>query len=206
MTAETAARITPGQLGQIGPVNVGVAHVLGMAAGTGPPNLFTTLARHRRLFRPWLRFAGRLMPAGALPRTDSELVILRVAALTNCEYERSHHERLAHQAGLTADQVERAVNGDESGWPPRQAAILAAVDELHTTHDLSDATWGSLQTHLTITELIELPMLVGHYTMLAMALNGLRVQPDPPTAEQPGPISRLVAGVASRRTTPRRDR
>ena len=32
--------------------------LIGAATGGGPPNVFTTLARHRGLFRRWLRFAG----------------------------------------------------------------------------------------------------------------------------------------------------
>ena len=64
-----------------------------------PPNLFSTLARHRRLFRAWLRFAGALMPRGSLPRADTELVILRVAHNSRCEYEWRHHERLGPRPG-----------------------------------------------------------------------------------------------------------
>ena len=37
---------------------------------------------------------------------------------------------------------------------------------------------GELRAALTDAELIELCMLIGHYEMLAMTLNALRVQPD----------------------------
>jgi hypothetical protein len=43
------------------------------------------------------------------------------------------------------------------------------------------------------TELIELCMLAGHYEMLAMTLNSLGVQPDPP------PGRNLLAWVRRRR-------
>ena len=43
---------------------------------------------------------------------------------------------------------------------------------------LSDATWDELRPLYSDRELIELCMLVGHYEMLAMTLNTLRVQPD----------------------------
>ncbi len=55
-----------------------------------------------------------------------------------------------------------------------------AVDELHATRDLGDERWDELCRHLSETERIELPMLVGHYEMLAMTLNSLRVEPDKP--------------------------
>lgn len=173
----TGPRITPAARREMSPVNALVTGVLGVAAGTGPPNLFTTLARHRRLFRPWLRFAARLMPLGTLPRSDTELVILRVAHLTGCEYEWRHHEHLAARAGLT--QVNEVRTGPEAaGWTARQAMLLRATDELYASTAWSDATWQELSAVLSERELIELPMLIGHYVMLAMTINALRIQPD----------------------------
>ena len=104
--AASGARIPPGTPAEIGRLNYALARLIGTATGgNGPPHLFTTLARHRRVFRRWLRFAGALMPGGVLPRADSELVILRVAHNTDCEYEWRHHERLGRAAGLNcADQ------------------------------------------------------------------------------------------------------
>jgi hypothetical protein len=78
--SSSVPRIAHGSRRQIGLVNAMIAAVLGRAAGTGPPHLFTTLSRHRSLYRPWLRFAGRLMPRGKLPRIDTELVILRCSS------------------------------------------------------------------------------------------------------------------------------
>src|SRR4029078_10162591 len=89
-------------------VEAGISRALGIGGGTkGPPALFTTLGRHRRLFRPWLRFASRLMPGGQLPRADSELVILRVAVLAPSEYEWGHHERIARRFGLDGAAIAR---------------------------------------------------------------------------------------------------
>jgi alkylhydroperoxidase family enzyme len=176
-----SARIEPGTRAETGTLNALIVRVIGLGGGTaGPPGLFATLGRHRRLFRPWLRFASRLMPGGKLPRKDSELVILRVASLAPSEYEWGHHERIAQRFGLDRAAIERVRDGAEAdGWSPRQVAILRAVDELHATRTLSDAAWDSLRAAgLTETELIELPMLVGHYEMLAMTLNALRVTPD----------------------------
>ncbi len=185
-------RLAPGGPRQIGRLNFLIARALGVAAGGGPPNVFTTLARHRRLFRPWLRFAGALMPGGSLPRADSELVILRVAHNTDCRYEWHQHERLARAAGLSADEVTRVEQGhDVPGWSSRQRLLLRAADELHSTRDISTELWDELRPRLSDTELIELCMLVGHYEMLAMTLNALRVQRD----ELPAAAPRLSRGI-----------
>src|SRR4051794_38390485 len=183
-------RIAPGTARDIGRVNFTIARAIGMATGGGPAPRFPTLARHRRPFRRWLRFAGALMPGGRLPRAESELLILRVAHNCGCEYEWGHHERLGKSAGLTAEEVERVREGpDAEGWSPRRRALLRAADELHaSSREISDELWPQLRAELSDADLIELCMLVGHYEMLAMTLNSLRVQPDPLPS---GPPSRL---------------
>src|SRR5438309_11169113 len=111
-------RLPPASPGEAGWVNAAVVELLRRGAGTRrAPNLCAALARHRRLFRAWLWFAGSLMPGGRLPRADTELVILRVAHNCGCEYEWLHHQRLARTAGLDAEQVERIRAGtDAPGW------------------------------------------------------------------------------------------
>lgn len=176
-------RIAPGRHSDVGWINWIIAVVSGRVAGTGPPNLFLTMARHRRLFRGWLRFAGRLMPGGKLPRRESELVILRVAHLCRSEYEFAHHVRLGRRAGLRDEEID-GVTGKlaEGGWTAREAAILAAVDQLHTDRDLDESAWAALEAHLDERERIELLLLVGHYEMLATFLRTLRVPADVPSA------------------------
>ncbi|MGH3451038.1 MAG: carboxymuconolactone decarboxylase family protein [Haloechinothrix sp.] len=192
-----APRIPPGTRRDIGLVNTVIAGLIGAATGSGPPNLFTTLARHRRLYRPWLRFAAALMPRGGLPRRDSELVILRVASNCDCAYELAHHRHLARREGLTDVQVDAVVRDPvAAGWTPREAALLAGVDELHERRTLSDACWTRLAAHLTETQLIELPMLVGHYEMLAMTLNSLGVRPDAPPGTPSGIVGRTAYALA----------
>jgi AhpD family alkylhydroperoxidase len=172
-------RIAPGGRRDVGPFAWGLARVAGRVTGTNPPNLFLTFGRHPRLFRGWLRFAGRLMPRGRLPRRETELVILRVAELTGCEYERVQHVRLGRRAGLTDDDLARVVQGPASdGWSERERSILAAVDALHRARDLDDAQWSTLRAHLDDRETIELLLLAGHYEMLATTINTLRIEPD----------------------------
>jgi AhpD family alkylhydroperoxidase len=174
-----AARIPPGSRADVGVVNWLIARAIGLAAGGQAPNVFTTLARNRSLFRRWLRFAGALMPGGRLPRADAELVILRVAHNCDCEYEWRHHERLGKRAGLSADDIQRVrLGAGAAGWTPRQELLLRAADELHATRTLSDELWGELRPLLNDQELIELCMLTGHYEMLAMTLNALCVEPE----------------------------
>ncbi|MFC7303436.1 carboxymuconolactone decarboxylase family protein [Streptomyces monticola] len=153
----------------------------GLVSGTRPPALFLVLGRHRRLFRGWLRFAGRLMPGGTLPRRETELVILRTAHLRDCAYEFEHHKRIGRRAGVTRADLDRIVGSlDDPAWSAREQAILAATDMLHERQDLDDATWRRLRTHLDEAAAIELLLLAGHYQMLATTITALRLKPDAP--------------------------
>ncbi len=174
-------RIAPGGLREAGPFAWTFAQLSGLVTGTTPPNLFLTLGRQPKLFRGWLRFAGRLMPGGKLPRRETELIILRVAHLRGCAYEFEHHVRLGARAGVTAADVERVQKGPEGdGWSARERVLLEAVEQLHARHDLDDAAWARLREHLDEAEAVEFVMLVGHYEMLATFLITLRIQPDRP--------------------------
>jgi AhpD family alkylhydroperoxidase len=158
-----------------------IVALIARSFGGTAPNIITTLARHGRMFVPWVLFAGRLMPGGSLPRTDTELVILRVAHNNRCRYEWDHHVRIGAKAGLSSEQIERvAVGPDAKGWGERESALLQATDELHADRFISDGTWARLGEFLSQTELLELCMLAGHYEMLAGTIASAGIQPERP--------------------------
>jgi AhpD family alkylhydroperoxidase len=185
MGAGQSPRVVPGTRSQIGLVNAAIVRLAGIATGGRPPNIFTTLARHRGLFRRWLWFAAALMPGGSLARDETELVILRVAHNTGCEYEWGHHERLGLRAGLSGEEIDRVREGPAApGWSERRSLLLRAADEMHTSGEIGEELWGLLTHELDDVLLIELCMLIGHYEMLAMTLKSLQVAPDPVPARR----------------------
>jgi 4-carboxymuconolactone decarboxylase len=56
--------------------------------------------------------------------------------------------------------------------------LLRATDELHADACIADDTWDALAARYDERQLIELPMLVGHYHLVAFTLNSLGVQPE----------------------------
>lgn len=177
MTGDRVARIAPGTRRDLGWVNYGIAKASGVVSRSEPLNIFTTLGRHRGLFRRWLFFASGLMPGGLISRRDTELVILRVAHNTACEYEAAHHRKLGRKAGLSEAEIERVADGPAAGgWTPRQRLLLRAADELHRDGVIGDALWDELRGEFDERHLIELCLLIGHYEMVAMTLKSLGVQ------------------------------
>lgn len=151
-------------------------------AGNGPAgatNIFATLAHHPGLLRKWLPFGGKLL-AGKLPPRDRELLILRTGWNTRADYEWHQHVRIARAVGVTDEEIERVQTGsDAPGWSAGDALLLRAADELHADACITDATWAALAERYDDRQLVEVPMLVGHYHMVAFTLNALGVEREP---------------------------
>jgi 4-carboxymuconolactone decarboxylase len=150
----------------------------GTMASLRGANIFSTLVRAPGLFRRWLPFGGKLL-SGKLPARDRELLILRTAWNCRAGYEWGHHVAIGLESGLTRDEVDRVPDGPGPKWPAPDALLLQAADELHAAQRLSDATWDGLNARYDTQQLIELPMLVGHYHLVAMTLNSLGVELEP---------------------------
>jgi 4-carboxymuconolactone decarboxylase len=147
--------------------------------GKGDSNMFKTLLRHPRLVKRWLPF-GHAILNGALPVRDRELLVLRATYRARCEYMSAHHERIALDVGMDHAEIMRVQEGPEaSGWSAFDAALLRAVDELCDDYRICDVTWQALAEQYDDRQLVEVPMLVGHFIMLAQASNSFGVEVEP---------------------------
>jgi 4-carboxymuconolactone decarboxylase len=148
--------------------------------GIGASNVVTTLLRHPLLFRQWMPLSGGLLYSSLLPDRDRELLILRTASNCQADYEWAHHVVIGKQAGLTDEEIERVRRGPaDEGWSRDDAVVLTAADELHRDNNISDQIWAALQARYDEKQLIEVPILVGQYHMVAFALNSLGVEIEP---------------------------
>lgn len=174
----SSPRISPGGFRELGPFNWVFARGAALATGVDDAHIFSTLGRAKGLFRGWLHYSARMMPFGKLSRKDSEMIIIRVAHLRQCDYEMDHHKRLGARAGLTGTVYDDIITGPDAGWGDRERTLLLATDELVQTHDISDDAWAALQRHLTDEQLIAFVLLVNQYDSLATTLGTLRVERD----------------------------
>ncbi|MFJ9243089.1 carboxymuconolactone decarboxylase family protein [Streptomyces sp. NPDC101776] len=145
-----------------------------------PLNAFRMLSHAPELPGPAIEL-GLAVLGSSLPVRLRELVVMAVAAHTDCAYEIVQHRPIAVHAGLTVDQLAAVVElrPEEGEFDPVESALLTATDELLTRHTLTDATLGTLRKHLTDRQVVELITTVGYYTMLAGLMNGLGVDIDP---------------------------
>lgn len=150
-----------------------------MPPGVPPIGLFRTFARNMEMTEAMRGWGGyELSKRLSLSMRQRELVIDRVTARCRCEYEWGVHLAFfAERVGLTAEQTRSLTHGtpDDSCWPADEAAMLRAVDELHDTADISDATWAALASSMTAEQLLDLLLLAGWYHAISFAANAARV-------------------------------
>jgi alkylhydroperoxidase family enzyme len=155
-----------------------VASMTGEQTGEQPKtlNILLTMAHNPTLMRPFLGFATALAQQGALTRRDSELLALRVIWHCQSDFEWGHHAAFARTAGISEEEIARIVVGPEAeGWSEKDRALLRAADQLHAHQQIDDEVWKVLAAEYDEAQLVEIPFVVGQYTMLSMVANATGV-------------------------------
>ncbi len=174
----TASRLTPVDMAN---AEGELAEILGSALthdGT-PLNIFGVLGLHPKLLKRFNLLGGFILNKGLLPERERELVILRVGANAQAEYEFGQHTVIGLRCGLTEDEI-TALTGDPSAhpWSDDDLALIALADDLHADDCVRDATWSSLAARWTDAELVELLIVAGFYRLVSGFLNSAGVQLD----------------------------
>ena len=155
-------------------------------------NILRTLAYHPKLMKPFLGFATAIAQQGVLSRRESELLALRASWNAQSDFEWGHHVKYAQAAGLSDAEIARiAVGPAAPGWGESDRDLLLVADQLHARQQIDDSLWQRLAGRYDPAQLVELPFVVGQYTMLSMVANMTGVQleagheplPDPSRAD-----------------------
>ena len=120
-----------------------------------------------------IRFRTQLTPR------VREMAILVVAQAWNSDYERSSHEPIGRDAGLTDPELEALHAGADPGFTDHQEQVAyQVVRSLTGPADLDDQQYGQAVATLGERSLVELSTLVGYYATLALQLRIFRVDPQ----------------------------
>lgn len=162
--------------------------------------ILRTLAYHPRLMKPFLGFATAVAQEGALSRRDSELLALRAAWNCRSDFEWGHHVVFARVAGLADGEIARIAQGPEApGWSEADRDLLRMADQLHARQQIDDDLWQRLDARYDEAQLVELPFVVGQYTMLSMVANMTGVELEPGHDPLPTPAASRASGAAPAR-------
>jgi 4-carboxymuconolactone decarboxylase len=105
-----------------------------------------------------------------------EMAILVVARVWDSEYERSSHEPIAREAGLTDPEIEALRTGADPKFTDEQEQVAySVVCALLAPADLTDPQYAHAAATLGEQALVELSTLVGYYATLALQLRIFRV-------------------------------
>ena len=142
-------------------------------------NVLGTLAHHPKLTTAYHVFNGQVQFGTTLTQRQRELLVLRVGAVRDCEYEWAQHVVIAADLGVSAEEISRVREGpDADGWGRSDAALLRAVDELLGSARISDGTWAALREDLEVPQLMDLIFTVGAYETLAMFIRSVDMELD----------------------------
>lgn len=139
-------------------------------------NILSTFVRHPALTKEFLRFNVHLLFRSTLPPRLRELAILRVAHRTESEYEWFAHVKMGLREGLTEDEISGVQRGEAADGFDR--TVLAGVDELMDSYELSDATWAALSERFDERQRMDFVFTIGCYITVAMALKTFGIELD----------------------------
>jgi alkylhydroperoxidase family enzyme len=162
-----------------------------------PPETEALLARYPRqngyllsLFRTFAnspRFLNRGVPnlldkESPLALRDREIVILRVTAHYDCEYEWGVHVAIfARAAKLTEAQISatRLSVATALVWGERDRRLITAVDAFCHRGVLSDDEFDAFTEDWSKVQQLEIIALCGAYHTVSLVANAARLPPEP---------------------------
>jgi len=119
-----------------------------------------------------IRFRTQLTPR------IREMAILVVAQAWNSDYERTSHELIGRDAGLTDPEIQALRSGTGPGFTDEQEQVAyQVVRALTGPADLDNNQYDRAVSVLGEQSLVELSTLVGYYATLALQLRIFRVDP-----------------------------
>ena len=150
------------------------------------PNLYRSVARNEALFIDMIdmNFIGPtgLLDRKMIPPRRRELLILRTCMQAKNEYESHLHERtISERMGLTLLEIDDLKNADinKDIWSDEDISLIALNDVLVNTTSVPDDIFERAATYFSEPELIEMTLLVGLYTSVAMLVSLIRPEFDP---------------------------
>lgn len=147
-------------------------------------NIYKLLLHAPALAETWYDHISATRWKTTLDARLRELVIVRIAQANNYQYAlRQHVPGIAVPDGVSLEECEALKDWQPSKFfSSRERAVLAYVDAMMASADVSDAIFESLRACCNEREIVEISVLVGTYLMHHRVFTALRVdlQPERP--------------------------
>jgi 4-carboxymuconolactone decarboxylase len=178
----TSDEMTPEQVGLYreilgGPRGQGPRAVLLSSGAGGLAGPFNAMLYAPEVGRALQELGAAIRFRTSLAPRIREMAILVVAQAWDSGYERSSHEPIGREAGLTEPEIEALRAGADPGFAEEGERIAYQVVRALTRvpADLNDEQYAAAVAALGEQALVELSALVGYYATLALQLRIFRV-------------------------------
>jgi alkylhydroperoxidase family enzyme len=144
-------------------------------ASLPPLHVFRMMANAPASFQPVLALAGSILIGSEFDARKREIAVLRVARVTQSEYEWTQHQRLGRNLGVTEGEMRIIRSEDPVKSLDEEGNLLCRVaDEISREVRLSDGALAAiLQRYGVATELI---VCCSYFNMLSRFLESTRVE------------------------------
>lgn len=171
-----------------------IDHLLaGERGGANGP--FNVLLRSPEVGDVAQQFGGAMRFRTGLPKDVSEVIIIMTGRYWTAQYEWNAHRNAALRNGVPPGIVDAIAAGKRpTGMPPAMEVAYNLIDELLTTHQVTDATFQAAKDKYGERGVVDMVGLSGWYGLVSMLLNVDRyplpqgVQPDLRRVENPLPV------------------
>jgi len=171
-----------------------IDHLLAGERG-GVRGPFNVLLRSPEVGDLGQQFGGAMRFRTGLPRDVSETIIIMTGRYWMAQYEWASHKAAALQNGVSLAIVEAIATGQRpTGMKPEMEVAYNLIDELLTTHQVTDATFKAAKDRYGERGVVDMIGLSGWYGLVSMLLNVDRyplaegTQPDLKPLENPLPV------------------
>jgi 4-carboxymuconolactone decarboxylase len=151
-------------------------------ADPAPLKLFRMVAHAESAYAPWLQYGGALLTQLELDPLLRELAILQVARQVGSEYEWVQHDPIARAVGASGDQIAALEAGrdDDPAFDADQSLVLRLTRTAVSEGAASEEQVAELAERLGPRQVVELLLVIGNYTAIAMLIASTGLEPDPP--------------------------
>ncbi|HEV7584749.1 MAG TPA: carboxymuconolactone decarboxylase family protein [Solirubrobacteraceae bacterium] len=169
-----------------------------------PVSVLRMMAHAEGVFESWREYTDELLRKLELDPVLRELAILQLAHMRRCEYQWVHHVALARAVGVSAEQVAAIEEDrpDDASLSETDCEVLAFTREMVLDGAAGEQAVAALNARLGPRAVVELLLVVGHWSAICAFIQTLGLQPDLP-AMAGALVDTLALGDA---TTPARAR
>jgi alkylhydroperoxidase family enzyme len=143
-------------------------------------NIFKLMAHAETNFRPLIRLGTSILAEQKLDAKLRELAILRVAKLSNADYEWVQHVPIAKVVGATDEEIAALERGDADAacFSPEAKLVVRFTTEVVRHVRASDQTFAEVEKHFGPREIVELILAIGFYMTMARLMETTDIDVD----------------------------